>query len=209
MDLPQVCIYDLQTGLLEQTVGALKQHDSSCKSLQGNLRFVNEEHIEDNEVNIGVMDPLCNHLASRCWHKVFGVFLFTICFGWNSKNNGFHHFCCFGKGWTTDAAPDYSFFHTNFPRVSAQGWYLSTLFRDCPRQKNNLLRIVYKCWKQHVFPNDLLQSCKKWLSSISSKDKNRATVTSTLQTVCLVFDQKSVMLFFNHEGNLYQTLNLQ
>ena len=42
------------------------------------MRFVNEEHIEDNEVNIGVMDPQHDHLASRCWHKVFGVFLFTL-----------------------------------------------------------------------------------------------------------------------------------
>lgn len=79
------CIYDLQTGMLEHTKGTLKQHDSSSKSLSGDLRFVNEEHIEDNEVNIGVMDPLCNHLASRCWHKVFGVFLFMLCLEWNSK----------------------------------------------------------------------------------------------------------------------------
>lgn len=60
---------------------------------------------EDNEVNITVMDPQCNHLASRCWYKVFGVFLFTVCLQVNPKNKGFDHLCCFGR---SDAATYHS-----------------------------------------------------------------------------------------------------
>lgn len=67
-------IYDSQIGMLEHTKGTLQQQDSSSKSPGSNLRIVNEKHIEDNEENIGVVEPQCGHSASRWCHKVF---LFT------------------------------------------------------------------------------------------------------------------------------------
>lgn len=169
------CICILQTGMPEHTRGTLKQHDSSSKSLKGIPRCVNEEHIEDNEVNIGVMDPQCNHLASGCWHKVFRVFLFTLCLVWNSKNNGFDHFCCFGKGWTIDAA---HFWHTNFTSVLTW-WCLYILFSHCTRQKNNRHWILFTILKTTYFsgqvtPCSLVNNdCPLSLAQAKSKNHDR------------------------------------